>query len=112
MIVMKFGGTSVQDAKAIERAAAIVKGAPGAKAGGRGQRHGQSDRPVAGHGPRRRRRRSQDRAETLPRRCRSATTTPPANCWARRSSPSFTATWKPTSRLWTNCCAASRPSAN
>src|SRR5437762_6575788 len=26
MIVMKFGGTSVQDAKAIERAAAIVKG--------------------------------------------------------------------------------------
>ena len=25
MIVMKFGGTSVQDAKAIERAAAIVK---------------------------------------------------------------------------------------
>ena len=26
MIVMKFGGTSVQDAKAIERAGAIVKG--------------------------------------------------------------------------------------
>jgi len=32
MIVMKFGGTSVQDAKAIERAGAIVQGQPTAQA--------------------------------------------------------------------------------
>jgi aspartate kinase len=53
MIVMKFGGTSVQDAKAIG-ARAIVKRPPGAKAGGGGQRHGQVTDSTAGHGPRRR----------------------------------------------------------
>jgi hypothetical protein len=43
MIVMKFGGTSVQDAKAIERAGGDCQRPSGAKAGGGGQRHGQGD---------------------------------------------------------------------
>ena len=48
-VVMKFGGTSVEDADAIHRTAKIVAGrvAHGAAAGGRGQRHGQSHRPAA-----------------------------------------------------------------
>ncbi len=46
MIVMKFGGTSVQDANAIARAAAIVKQRLARKTRCRGQRHGQSYRPV------------------------------------------------------------------
>ena len=49
MIVMKFGGTSVEDAKAIDRVAVIVQGRLAA-ARGRGQRHGQSDRHSAHHG--------------------------------------------------------------
>ena len=41
MIVMKFGGTSVQDAAAIDRAADHRPRPPAAAAGGGRQRHGQ-----------------------------------------------------------------------
>ena len=79
MIVMKFGGTSVQDAKAIDRVAQIVQGR-------------LAERPVvvvsamakvtdallamAPPAPEK----AQDRAEDLPAPSASATTTLPANC--------------------------------
>ena len=49
LVVMKFGGTSVEDPAAIGRTAAIVAGrvAAGKHARRRGQRHGQGHRPVA-----------------------------------------------------------------
>ncbi len=111
MIVMKFGGTSVQDAKAIERAGAIVKGRleqkpvvvvsamakvtdqllAMARAAGAGDRKTASNSA----GP-----------------CKSATTTLPENCWVRHFSPSFIPTWALILKLWKNCCAASPPWAN
>ena len=112
MIVMKFGGTSVEDAKAIDRAAAIVKGRLRAKAGGRGQRHGQGDRPAAGHGAGRRSRRPRDRSQTLPRAAGAPLQHRRRTAGTGALHPVSTATWAPTSKRWTNCCAASRPSAN
>jgi aspartate kinase len=105
MIVMKFGGTSVQDAKAIDRVAQIVQGR-------------LADRPVVvvsamakvtdsllamgkAAGAAIARPLSKWRAP-----CANATMTPPENCSAPRSSRNFTATWAPTSKIWTNCCAA------
>ncbi len=51
IVVMKFGGTSVEDAAAMRRTAAIVAGrrARGCSRGG-GVRHGEGDRPAAGGG--------------------------------------------------------------
>ena len=49
MIVMKFGGTSVESAAAIERVAGIVKARVGAASRGGGFRHGQDDQQAAGH---------------------------------------------------------------
>ncbi len=55
-VVMKFGGTSVEDAAAINRTAKIVAepAGPGPTPGGRGQRHGQSHRPASGRSQSRR----------------------------------------------------------
>jgi hypothetical protein len=52
LVVMKFGGTSVEDAAAILRTAAIVAGArgQGQAARGGGERHGQGDGPAAARG--------------------------------------------------------------
>jgi aspartate kinase len=54
LVVMKFGGTSVEDPAAIGRTAAIVAGrvAHGQEPRGGGERHGQGDRPVAARGGR------------------------------------------------------------
>jgi hypothetical protein len=49
MIVMKFGGTSVESAAAIERVAAIVKARAAAIARRRGLGHGQDHQQAAGH---------------------------------------------------------------
>jgi aspartate kinase len=53
MIVMKFGGTSVESAAAIERVAGIVKGARRAPSRGGGLGHGQDHQQAAGHRRRR-----------------------------------------------------------
>ena len=50
MIVMKFGGTSVESAEAIERVAKIVASRRERFAAGRGQRHGQGHGPAGDHG--------------------------------------------------------------
>ena len=106
MIVMKFGGTSVQDANAIERAATIVKGRLAqkpvvvvsamskvtdqllamARAGGKW--------------------RSQKPRSVFRGRCGSAITTPPANCSALRCSRNSTEIWEFTSKRSTNSYAA------
>ena len=54
LVVMKFGGTSVEDPAAIGRTAAIVAGrvANGQEPRGGGERHGQSHRPIAARGGR------------------------------------------------------------
>jgi aspartate kinase len=104
MIVMKFGGTSVEDARAIERVAAIVK-----------ERLPQ--RPVvvvsamarvtdtlltmaraAGAGER----------KTALKLCRSLQ----VNYWARRSLLTFTQNWEAISKRSTNCYAEFPRSAN
>ncbi len=96
MIVMKFGGTSVQDAKAIERAGMIVKGrleqkpvvVVSAMAKVTDQLLAMA-RAAANW-------RSQDRPETLPRICRNATLpTPPENSWGLPCLRNFMATWGP-----------------
>jgi aspartate kinase len=97
MIVMKFGGTSVQDAKAIDRVAHIVQGrlrivpwwwsAPWPRSpipcSPWARRPGAAiARPL-----------SRWRAPSA-----NATMTPPENCWAPRSSRNFTAISAPTSK--------------
>ncbi len=81
MIVMKFGGTSVQDAKAIERAAAIVKERlpqkPVVVVSAMAKVTDQLLAMARAAGARR----SQDRAAICRAPCASATTTLPANCW-------------------------------
>ena len=47
---MKFGGTSVENAKAIDRVAASSNGGCRRKPVRRGQRHGEGHRHAAGHG--------------------------------------------------------------
>ena len=49
MIVMKFGGTSVESAAAIERVAGIVKARVERQPGGGGLGHGQDHQQAAGH---------------------------------------------------------------
>ncbi len=53
MIVMKFGGTSVESAAAIERVAKIVKDRQDATPRGGGFRHGQDHQQAPGHRPNR-----------------------------------------------------------
>ena len=112
MIVMKFGGTSVEDAGAIERVAAHRARTPCRKSPSSWSAPWRRSPTSAGHGPRRRKRRPQDRAANSAALCASATTTPPASCWAPRASPNCTPSWAPISTPSTNCCAASPPSAN
>src|SRR5579864_5809275 len=93
MIVMKFGGTSVEDAKAIDRTASIVKGRAAKK-------------PVVVVSAmakvtdtllrwRRRREMGIGRGRWACRAvCANGTTTPRENSWEPASSPDFTANWK------------------
>ena len=71
VIVMKFGGTSVEDATAIDRVASIVKSRLPERPVRRGQRHGEGHRPAAGHGGRGRARRSRSSARNLPQPARA-----------------------------------------
>ena len=100
MIVMKFGGTSVGDARAIDRVASIVQGR-------------LTQRPVVVVSAMSK---VTDTLLTMARAAgageRKATTTPPANCWELRSSLNSMRNWEPTSRPSTNCCAASQPSVS
>ena len=48
MIVMKFGGTSVESAEAIDRVAGIVRSTAGSQAGGGRVGHGQDHQQAAG----------------------------------------------------------------
>ena len=66
VVVMKFGGTSVEDAAAIRRLIGIVREQTGRAAGGRGERAGQSHRSTAGG---RATRPPTDISERLSRRC-------------------------------------------
>ena len=107
MIVMKFGGTSVQDAKAIDRVAAIVRRPAARKSpwwwSAPWPRSPTSLLAMAA----RRRRRRPRKPLKLCRRCTSATTTPPENCSARLFTE-FHCDWSRLRKLWKNCCAASR----
>src|SRR4051794_12332143 len=104
-IVMKFGGTSVGDAKAIGRVVEIVRGR-------------LKQRPVvvvsamarvtdqllqmaraAGNGDRK-------TALTLARELRERHYNTAGELLARRSSPNFTAIWELSSRIWRNYSAA------
>ena len=112
MIVMKFGGTSVEDAAAIDRAAQIVKGRLARKpvvvvsAMAKVTDQLLAMARAAGAGDR-------ETALAASRaRCASATTTPPASCWAQRLFTEFHSELEADSIPWTNCCAASLPSAN
>ena len=80
MIVMKFGGTSVESSEAIERVAKIVGQPPQAVARGRGQRHGQSHRPASRHGTQSRLRRLRSQHLDCCSRCANATCKPRWNC--------------------------------
>ena len=97
MIVMKFGGTSVEDAKAIERSAGIVKGRlehkPAVVVSAMAKVTDQllAMARAAGAGDRK-------TALNFAAPCRSAITTPLENCWERRYSRSSTATWALTSK--------------
>ena len=116
MIVMKFGGTSVQDAQAIDRVAAIV-------------RERLHERPVvvvsalakitdqllamaaaAGAGDRK-------KALELSQAAASGITAAlpifwAMICWASRRLRRSRRSWKPTSTAWTSFCAALSPWAN
>lgn len=111
MIVMKFGGTSVEDARAIERVAAIVKDRLPQKpvvvvsAMAKVTDTLLTMARAAGAGERK-------TALNSAARYRSDTTTPPANCWARRCSPTFTRNSEAISRNSMNCCVAFRQSAS
>ena len=112
MIVMKFGGTSVEDAKAIDRVAAIVKGRLAQKpvvvvsAMAKVTDQLLAMARAAGAGDR----------KTALKLCRALAGAPLQH--RRRVAGhgavhrTFTATWAPTSRRSTNCCAASPPSAS
>ena len=82
MIVMKFGGTSVEDAKAIDRAAAIVEGRLAQQPVVVVSAMAKVTDQLLQHGAGRRSGRSRDRAEALAASCGNAITTPPENCWA------------------------------
>ena len=111
MIVMKFGGTSVQDAKAIERAAAIVKGRleqkPVVVVSAMAKVTDQllAMARAAGAGDRK-------TALKLCRALQERHYNTAGELLGTALSRNFTATWAPTSRLWKNCCAASPRWAN
>ncbi len=69
---MKFGGTSVEDATAIDRIAGIVKDRVAGAPARRGKRDGEGHRPTARHGGGSGRRRSRQVARALPQAARTA----------------------------------------
>ena len=108
MIVMKFGGTSVQDAQAIDRVAAIV-------------RDRLNERPVvvvsalakitdqllamsSAAGPA-----IAQKRWNFPAPPANAITTALVTCWARMLLSRSRRNWKPTSTAWTSFCAALLP---
>ena len=109
MIVMKFGGTSVESAAAIERVASIVKAARGAPARGGGLGHGQDHQQAAGHRAVPLDRRPAGRSLEADRR--SARISPARGAgrsFRKPTGPRRSASSTSTSRNWRNWCRGLR----
>ncbi len=111
MIVMKFGGTSVQDAQAIDRAAAIVKERlpqkPVVVVSAMAKVTDQllAMARAAGAGDR-------DTALKLCRQLQERHYNTAGELLGTGLFTNFHAIWRPTSNRWKNCCAESLPSAS
>ena len=109
MIVMKFGGTSVEDARAIERVAAIVKGQAWRKSLWLLSAPWLESQILCSPWHARQAPENERLRSSYADPSKSGTTIPRVNCWARLCLPIFIRRLGPISKALMSCCAVSPP---